>query len=79
MRRRSWISICLTALLILSLTGCGRQENPKNLITQDRGNERVVNLFSPMEKTSPNLENAARSAFDKTIALAEERLGVSVA
>ncbi len=78
MRRRSWISICLTALLILSLTGCGRQENPKNLITQDRGNERVVNLFSPMEKTDPNAENVARAASDLTVAMAEEQLGVSV-
>ena len=78
MRRRSWISICLTALLILSLTGCGRQENPKNLITQERGNERVVNLFSPMEKTDPNAENVARAASDLTVAMAEEQLGVSV-
>ena len=78
MRRRSWISICLTALLILSLTGCGRQENPKNLITQDSGNERVVNLFSPMEKTDPNAENVARAASDMTVAMAEEQLGVSV-
>ncbi len=78
MRRRSWISICLTALLILSLTGCGRQENPKNLITQDSGNERVVNLFSPMEKTDPNAENVARAASDLTVAMAEEQLGVSV-
>jgi raffinose/stachyose/melibiose transport system substrate-binding protein len=77
-RRRSWISICLTALLILSLTGCGRQENPKNLITQDSGNERVVNLFSPMEKTDPNAENVARAASDLTVAMAEEQLGVSV-
>ena len=78
MRRRSWISICLTALLILSLTGCGRQENPKNLIIQDSGNERVVNLFSPMEKTDPNAENVARAASDLTVAMAEEQLGVSV-
>ncbi len=78
MRRRSWISICLTALLILSLTGCGRQENPKNLVTQERGNERVVNLFSPMEKTDPNAENVARAASDLTVAMAEEQLGVSV-
>jgi len=77
-RRRSWISICLTALLILSLTGCGRQENPKNLIIQDSGNERVVNLFSPMEKTDPNAENVARAASDLTVAMAEEQLGVSV-
>ncbi len=31
-----------------------------------------------MEKTEANVENVARSAADKTILLAEEKLGVSV-
>ena len=73
-------AVCLAAAMMLTLFSCGSGKNgSKNLIEQDEEPERVVNLFSPMEKTSPNLENAARSAFDKTIALAEERLGVSVA
>ena len=73
-------AVCLAAAMMLTLFSCGSgKSGSKNLIEQDEEPERVVNLFSPMEKTSPNLENAARSAFDKTIALAEERLGVSVA
>ena len=32
-----------------------------------------------MEKTDPNAENVARSATDKTVIMAEEKLGVSVA
>ncbi len=73
-------AVCLIAAMMLTLFSCGSgKSGSKNLIEQEEEPERVVNLFSPMEKTSPNLENVARSAFDKTIALAEERLGVSVA
>ena len=61
--------------MLLSCGGClGPVEGDRNLLQEEEPQERVVNLFSPMEKTSPNLENVARSAFDKTIALAEERV-----
>ena len=71
----------LAAAMMLALTSCGNGQggNNVNLIQEDEKPERVVNLFSPMEKTSPNLENAARNAFDKTIALSEEKLGISMA
>ena len=36
-------------------------------------------MFSPMEKTDPDAENTARSAFDQTVLLAEEKLDVKVA
>ncbi len=72
--------VAAAALVLLSCGGClGPVEGDRNLLQEEEPQERVVNLFSPMEKTSPNLENVARSAFDKTIALAEERVGVSVA
>ena len=73
------IFTCLTALAALTLAACGGNENPVNLITREAGKNRVVNLFSPMEKSDPNAENVARTAADLTIAMAEERLGVSVA
>ena len=38
----------------------------------------MVNLFSPMEKTDPNAKNIARTASDLTVAMAEEKLGVSL-
>ena len=37
-----------------------------------------MNLFSPMEKTDPNAKNIARTASDLTVAMAEEKLGVSM-
>ena len=75
---KRWISACLAVLMILSLAACGGQEDPGNLISQETEEKRVVNLFSPMEKSDPDAENVARTAADLTISMAEERLGVSV-
>lgn len=73
-----WIAIGLVAITLLSLAGCGEQENKKNLITQEDEEKPIVNLFSPMEKSKPDAENVARTAADLTIAMAEERLGLMV-
>ena len=69
----------LAVLMTLSLTGCGVGDPNDDIIITDEIEEKTVNLFSPMEKTDPDAENIARSAFDKTIAIAEEKLGVNVA
>jgi len=68
----------LAVLAALSLTACGGHESDINLLPQDEGEERVVNLFSPMEKTNPNAENVARTASDLTVVMAEEQLGVTM-
>lgn len=71
---------CLAGTMALSMISCGGgQQSDKNLIISQAGEERPVNLFSPMEKTLPGVENVARNAFDLTIAMAEEQLGVTVA
>ena len=72
------ILTCLAALAVLLLASCGGRGDSTNLISEDPEETRVVNLFSPMEKTNPNAENVARTAADLTIAMAEERLGVTV-
>ena len=77
-KRKSWISAGLAALTVLLLASCGGHEDPKNLIPQGEEEERVVNLFSPMEKIDPNAENVARAASDLTVAMAEEALGVTM-
>ena len=76
--RKRWIFTGLAALTALSLAACGGQGEPKNLISQTREEKRVVNLFSPMEKTDPNAENVARTASDLTVAMAEDALGVTM-
>lgn len=37
-----------------------------------------MTLFSPMEKSKPDVDNVARSASEKTVIMAEEKLGVTV-
>ena len=72
---------CLAGLMTAALTACGGLSAVpgENLVVQAEANDRVVNLFSPMEKTAPDAENTARSASDVTISMAEEQLGISVA
>lgn len=67
----------LTGTAILIMTACGSKDS-FNLVESDKDEARVVTLYSPMEKTNPDAENVARSACDKTILMAEEKLGVSV-
>ena len=78
MKKCRWISACMTVLAVLSLTSCGGHEDPQNLISQEKEEKRVVNLFSPMEKTDPDAENVARTASDITVAMAEEALNVNM-
>ncbi len=72
------LAACLAALAVMQLAACADQEQPKNLVSAEEETKRVVNLFSPMEKTSPDAENVARTAADLTVSMAEERLGVTV-
>lgn len=70
--------VCLLCSLVPAMTACGKKETNNNLITEEDEEERVVNLFSPMEKTEADAVNVARSASDKTVIMAEEKLGVKV-
>lgn len=69
---------CLFCTAVLVTAACGAEEGNRNLITEEAGEQRIVNLFSPMEKTEANAVNIARSAADKTVIMAEEKLGVRV-
>lgn len=71
--------ICIVGMASAVMAACGaKDESENNLIVVESEQKQTVNLFSPMEKTEADVENVARSAADKTIMLAEEKLGVSV-
>ncbi len=79
-KHRHWKIVLLAGMAVLGMTGCGKNKDAgENLIVTETRDDKIVNLFSPMEKTKPNAENVARNAFDKTIVMAEEKLGVKVA
>ena len=71
--------LCLAGAAAVSLAACGgRNASKDNVMTFEKQKDHVVTLFSPMEKTMPDVDNVARSASEKTVILAEERLGVTV-
>ena len=75
-RGRRWMAAFLAVLAAVSLAACGEEHT--NLLDGEGKDERIVNFFSPMEKTDPNAENVARTAVDQTVAMAEEALGISM-
>lgn len=73
-------AVAVVALVgALVLGACSTSAPAENLAVQDVDEERTVNFFSPMEKISPDTENTARTASDLTIAMVEERLGLTLA
>lgn len=76
-KKKNAAVFCLAGLAALMLTACGSLPED-NVMTFEKESERVVTLFSPMEKTKPDVDNVARSASEKTVVMAEEELGVTV-
>lgn len=81
-KKFSWkriMGVCLTAAMLFMMTACKGSGKPDvNLAISNEENDRIVNMYSPMEKVDPNAENVARSASEKTLRMAEEKLGVTV-
>lgn len=76
---KSPIIFFLAGMTMLMLTACGKEKNTGDgVMTFDKKDERVVILFSPMEKSMPDIDNVARSASEKTVIMAEEKLGITV-
>lgn len=67
---------CLVCAAMVTAAACGKKEDSSNLLTQEEENVREVRMFSPMEKTEADSVNTARSATDKTVIMAEEKLGI---
>ncbi len=72
-------ALCLASMMLFTMAACGEgDELNNNLLTSKEDDRKVVNMFSPMEKTQPDVENVARSASDKTVIMAEEKENVKV-
>ncbi len=72
-------AICLAGAAVLLLAACsGGKNEDQGIIISDSGKRTIVNLFGPMEKSNPDARNIARSAFDRTVMMAEEKLGLTV-
>lgn len=73
-------AISLTGVMVVTMVACTKQgeDSGKNLVSGREGAVKTVNLFGPMEKSNPDADNIARTAFDITISEAEKKLGLTV-
>lgn len=78
-KKRISAAILMTGVMALSLSACGGEKvQDENLIRDDRDGGKMVTLYAPMERARPDATNAARTAFDKTVIMAEEELGLTI-
>lgn len=78
-KHKKQIAICLAGMIVFTMAACsGNGGTSKNLVSSEESNKKVVDLFGPMEKTNPNADNIARTAFDMTVNIAEKKLGLTV-
>ncbi|MCI8483357.1 MAG: extracellular solute-binding protein [Lachnospiraceae bacterium] len=81
---RKWIykisAVFLAGAIAAAAGACGPNSSTleKNLADEKDSNMKTVLLFAPMEKSDPDNENISRTAFDITVGMAEEKLGVTV-
>lgn len=69
----------LAGLMAVTSAACGQNNFfDKNLAQENENRIHSVLLFAPMEKSDPKNDNIARTAFDITVGMAEEKLGVTV-
>lgn len=69
----------MAGIMTVALAACGsKTDSVENLVSNDEGEKKIINLFGPMEKSKPNASNIARTAFDLTVEMAEEELGLTV-
>lgn len=73
------LAVLLATVMAVSLAACGKQnESDVNLVSDRDDGGKMVNLFGPMEKSKPDADNIARTAFDITVSKAEKELGLTV-
>lgn len=72
------LAVCFLIAVVSVTSSCGNKKTSKNLVTFEKAGKKPVNLFGPMEKSKPDAVNKARSAFDITVGMAEEKLGINV-
>lgn len=72
-------ALLLIGAMMVTMAACARQEDfQENLVSDRVNNTKMVNLFGPMERTDPDADNIARTAFDITVSAAEKKTGIMV-
>ena len=70
--------LAVVGLLFAGLCACGKDNSGVNLIPNNNQEEKMVNLYAPMGKSSADADNVSMTAQEMTILLAEEKLGLRI-
>ncbi len=69
----------IATIMVFAVVSCAQRDLPgTNLIDNEEEEKTTILLFVPMERSKPDAKNAARTAFDKTVIMAEEQLNLTV-
>ena len=69
----------LAGSMVIAAAACSEKKEPtENLAKNVENKDKSVVLFAPMERSKPDAENIARTAFDKTVIMAEDKLKLRV-
>lgn len=72
-------AVLMAGFMAVAAGACGQEKFLEGNLAEEQENRiRSVLLFAPMEKSDPDNENVSRTAFDLTVGMAEEQLGVTV-
>ncbi len=78
-RMKRLAAMSLTGVMVFTMAACAKQgDSDENLVRDWENRVKRVNLFGPMEKSNPDADNIARTAFDITVNEAEKKLGLTV-
>ncbi len=78
-KRKQFSAALLACIIVFSITSCKKEEIlDTNLVRERNESKKVVNLFTPMEKSYSDAGNVARTAQEQTVYMAEEQLGLTV-
>ena len=77
--KKRMTAVLMVGIMAVMAVACGQKSTSgDNLIEDNRGDRSTIELYVPMERSKPDAENVARTAFDETIIMAEEKLGLTV-
>lgn len=77
--RNAVAAVFMASVMAFTAVSCGHKvADGEQLVSNEEENRKSIALFVPMERSKPDAKNVARTAFDKTIIMAEEALDVTV-
>ncbi len=78
-KERTAVLLAAFTFMAFMAVSCGQKgDEGSNLVVADNSAGQTIEMYVPMERSKPDAENAARTAFDKTIIMAEEKLDVRI-